>query len=212
MRGLTDEVPKPMLEVQGRPILEQIVDNLGEAGVGECCIVTGYRAEQIEGHFGVRPGITFRRQEVRHGTARAAMLAREFVGAQSFLLTYGDILTEPDVYQKLAAGLEGFEAVLAVKHVDDPHQGAAVYVEGERVTRIVEKPPKGTSTTHWNSAGIYCFRPSLFDHLPAAPLSPRGEYELTDAIVLLLDSGARVGCYAIPGWWRDIGRPEDLLE
>ncbi|MBI3694460.1 MAG: NTP transferase domain-containing protein [Acidobacteria bacterium] len=210
MQGLTEEVPKPMLLIRGRPLLGHLVENLRTAGLDQILVVTGYRAGQVEAYFAGQAGVVFRRQEVRDGTARAALLAQDFVGADSFLLTYGDILVSPEAYQGIAAKLADCEAVLAVKYVDDPWRGAAVYVEGERVTRIIEKPPRGASTTHWNSAGFYAFRPSIFEHLAAAPLSPRGEYEITDGIRLLLASEAPVGYYAIPGWWRDVGRPEDL--
>lgn len=210
MEALTEAVPKPMLPIGGRPMLAHLVDNLRQAGLRDILIVTGYRAEQIEGYFARQEGVVFHRQQVRDGTARAALLARDFIGPDSFLLTYGDILVAPEAYQGLIAAMEGCEAVLAVKHVEDPCQGAAVYVAGDRVTRIIEKPLRGASATHWNSAGFYGFRPSIFDHLAAAPLSPRGEYEITDAIRLLIAAGAPVGIYAIPGWWRDVGRPDDL--
>lgn len=212
MQTLTESVPKPMLEVAGRPLLARVVESLRGAGLEQFLIVAGYRAEQVESYFAKAPGVEFRRQEVRDGTARAAVLARDWAGADDFLLTFGDILTEPKVYVAMAGKLAGYEAVLAVKHVDDPWQGAAVYAEGERVTRIIEKPPQGTSTTHWNSAGIYCFRASLWPELARVPLSPRGEYELTDAVRLLLEGGTPVTFYAIPGWWRDVGRPEDLRD
>ncbi len=209
MGNLTEATPKPMLEVRGQPILAHLVDNLRRAGLTEILIVTGYRAGQIESHF-AGSEIVFARQQVPDGTAHAALLAQDFAGQDDFLLAYGDILVTPEAYQGIAAAFDDFEAVLSVKHVEDPYQGAAVYSEGRRVTNIIEKPPRGSSTTNWNSAGFYCFRPSIFVHLAAVPLSPRGEYEITDAIRLLLASGAPVGIYAIPGWWRDVGRPEDL--
>jgi NDP-sugar pyrophosphorylase family protein len=212
MQTLTESVPKPMLEVAGRPLLARVVESLRGAGLEEFLIVTGYLAEQVESYFAKTPGVEFRRQEVRDGTARAAVLARDWAGADDLLLTFGDILTEPDVYVAMARKLAGYEAVLAVKHVDDPWQGAAVYTEGDRVTRIIEKPVRGTSTTQWNSAGIYCFRETVWSELARVPLSPRGEYELTDAVRLLLERGAPVTFYGIPGWWRDVGRPEDLWE
>ena len=212
MEALTAERPKPMLEIRGKPILAHQVDHLREAGLADILIVTGYRAEQVEAYFAGESGIVFRRQEVRDGTAHAALLARDFAGDENFLLTYGDILASAQTYREMSARLENAGAVLAVKHVGDPYQGAAVYTDGDRVTRIIEKPPQGASTTPWNSAGLYCFRPSIFEHLARVQLSPRGEYELTDAIVLLLASGAPVRYYAIPGWWCDIGRPEDLAE
>ncbi len=210
MEALTDEVPKPMLGVGGKPILGHLVENLRRAGFRDLLIVTGYRAEQVENYFGGQPGMVFRRQDVRDGTARAALLAKDFAGPDGFLLTFGDILVAPEAYLGIAARLELLEAVLAVKFVDDPYQGAAVYGEDDRVTSIIEKPPRGSSTTHWNSAGFYCFRPSIFERLAAVPLSPRGEYELTDAVRLLLEAGEPVGFYAIPGGWRDVGRPDDL--
>ena len=106
--------------------------------------------------------------------------------------------------------LEHAEAALTVKDVDDPYRGAAVYVERDRVTQIIEKPPPGSSTTPWMNAGVYCFRPSVFDELDRIQLSPRGEYELTDAVVQMLDRGVRFGWLPIDGFWKDVGRPEDL--
>jgi dTDP-glucose pyrophosphorylase len=212
MQERTAELPKPMIGLAGRPLVAHIVENLRLAGLTDLLMVTGYRAEQVEAHFAGERGIAFRRQQPLDGTARAALLAREFAASEPFLLTYGDILVGPEAYAGIIERLEGAQAVVAVKYVDDPYQGAAVYVEGERVTRIMEKPAKGASATHWNSAGFYCFQPSIFEYLARVPLSPRGEYELTDAIRLLLDAGAPVGHYAIRGWWRDVGRPEDLAE
>ena len=110
------------------------------------------------------------------------MLARDFAGADPFLMTYGDILVESEIYSALFSRADAAEMVISVKWVDDPYQGGAVYTEGERVTKIIEKPPKGTSSTNWNNAGIYVFRPSVFDALDRIEVSPRGEYELTDAV------------------------------
>ena len=209
MGSLTDELPKPMLPLAGKPMIEHILDRLREAGITDAFIVTGYRAETIEQHLRDYPmDLRFTRQQTINGTGTAALLAREFVGADPFLLTFGDIICEPDDYR----GIVAMDAVgvLGVKHVDDPYQGAAVYEQGGVVTRIVEKPPKGTSTTHWNSAGLYTFRPVIFEHLAKLEPSPRGEYELTTAIANLIASGESVMMYPIKGGWRDVGRPEDL--
>src|SRR5262249_52735538 len=156
-------------------------------GYSEALIVTGYRADLIEDYFrNYRLPLRFVRQPVLNGTATAALLAREFVGDDPFLLTFGDILTDGVVYREILECLhrEPFvEAVLGVKEVDDPYQGAAVYADPDgRVTRIVEKPPRGASTTHWNSAGIYAFHRSIFEPLQRAPKSARGEYELTTGV------------------------------
>src|SRR5437588_6198005 len=96
MRELTNELPKPMLEVQGKPILEHILRGLAGVGIRDVFIVTGFRAEVVESYFGdgSRWGarIVYGRQTVQDGTGKAPELAREFIGGSPFLLTYGDIL------------------------------------------------------------------------------------------------------------------------
>lgn len=211
--SLTDELPKPMLPLKGKPILEHLLDRLRAAGFTAAFLVTGYRAEVIEQHFATYPmELAFARQTVINGTAQAALLAREFIGAEPFFLTYGDILCEPADYVGMVKRMEpGVDAVIGCKWVDDPWQGAAVYVDEEgRLTKMIEKPPRGTSTTHWNSAGLYCFSPSIFGEFERAPLSSRGEYEITTGIVQQLDAGLRLMLYGIEGAWKDIGRPEDF--
>jgi NDP-sugar pyrophosphorylase family protein len=215
MGELTEDLPKPMLRIGGRPILEHLLERLIKAGYSEALIVTGYRAELIEDYFkNYRLPVRFVRQPVLNGTATAALLARAFVGSADFLLTFGDILADASVYREILNKLRqepAAEAILGVKEVDDPYQGAAVYADSEgRVTRIVEKPPRGASSTHWNSAGIYAFRTSIFEQLQRAPKSPRGEYELTSGVSQLIESGKLLRLFPIVGPWRDIGRPEDL--
>ncbi len=214
MGDLTAHIPKPMLPLAGRPMLEHILERLGEAGVREYLIVIGYYGAQIQEHFaGSGFDITYVEQTVVNGTGRATLLARDFAAHDPFLLTFGDILTEPANYTGIAAELtKDVDAVLGVKHVDDPYQGAAVYEENRRVTKIIEKPPIGTSTTNWNSAGLYAFQPAIFDELERTPLSPRGEYEITTAIESWVNAGRNVRMYSMQGDWLDVGRPEDLAK
>ena len=146
-----------------------------------------------------------------NGTGSAALLAREFGDDNPFLLTFGDILCSPDEYTRAINAMDAdTQGVLAVKAVDDPWQGAAVYEDGGRITRIIEKPPKGTSTTPWNSAGFYCFRPAVFTYLAELKPTVRNEYELTSAIDAMLAADLLLKISPIEGEWRDVGRPEDL--
>src|SRR5215510_11798567 len=107
MRELTQELPKPMLKVQGKPILEHIIDGIKKAGISEFCLITGYRADVIENYFGSgsRLGIqiSYARQKVQDGTGKAPELAKSFVGSADFLLTYGDILVKPATYAQMLA-------------------------------------------------------------------------------------------------------------
>jgi NDP-sugar pyrophosphorylase family protein len=208
MGALTQDVPKPMLLVQGKPLLEHVLDHLSQAGIKECALITGYHRELIERHFAAYPmHLEFIHQEVINGTGGAAKLARSFVDCDPFLLTYADIWCEPEDYRRL---MQPVEATLAVKYVDDPFQGAAVYEKDGLIENIVEKPTKGTSTTHWNSAGIYTFGPAIFEEIERIKLSPRGEYEITDAIEAMIKAGRPLRAVEIKGQWKDIGRPEDL--
>lgn len=215
MGALTEELPKPMLQVQGKPLLEHILDRLRAAGIQSCGLITGYKHEVIEQHFANYPiKLEFIHQRVINGTGGAAKLARAFVDGNPFLLTYGDIWSEPADYRAVMDPLAcepETEATLAVKVVDDPYQGAAVYTHDGFITKIIEKPTKSTSTTHFNSAGIYAFRGRVFEEFDRIPLSSRGEYELTSAIEQMIEAEKKLRAVEIQGSWRDIGRPDDLI-
>lgn len=212
MGGLTAEIPKPLLEAGGKALLVHVLDRLREAGLSEFLIVVGYLGERIRERLeGYGARIEFREQVEINGTGRAALLAEDFAGGEPFLLTFGDILAAPEDYAGMIAMMEdGTAAVIAAKDCDDPYRGAAIYERGRIVERIVEKPPKGTSTTRWNSAGIYVFAPEVFAELRKVPLSPRGEYEITSAVEQLVESGRTVRLWAVRDNWMDVGRPEDL--
>lgn len=214
MGALTRETPKPLLPVEGKAMLEVILERLAAAGVARFLVVVGYHHELIERHFQNSPlSIEFRVQEVVNGTGSAARLAREFAAGEPFLLTYGDILCESVEYTHCAEVLREHgeaAAVVGAKAVDDPWQGAAVYEDRGRIRAIIEKPPKGASTTPWNSAGLYAFRPILFEYLDRIAPSARHEYELTSALDLMLEDGCELRLSPIAGAWRDVGRPEDL--
>lgn len=214
MKSLTTDCPKPMLPLAGRPMLAHQMDRLASAGVSRVCVVIGYRGEMVREYFAKHPprgiDLHYRVQAEPTGTGSAALLARDFAAAGRFLLTFGDIVVAPRVYRELFALQRGSEMVLALTRVDDPYRGGAVYVEGDRVAKIVEKPPKGTSTTNLLCAGVYVFRSSVFEALARLTRSARGEYDLTDAISGAVRAGKVVRCYEIPGFWRDVGRPEDL--
>ncbi|MCW5981602.1 MAG: NTP transferase domain-containing protein [Bryobacteraceae bacterium] len=214
MGELTTRAPKPLLEVAGKALVEHVLENMRQAGVRRALVVTGYQAELLESRLNGFPlEVEFRRQHPVDGTGSAALLAREFAGGDGFLLTYGDILADAGDYRGMAALMEQdpeADAVLGVNYVEDPWQGAAVYHEDGRVSRIVEKPPRGSSATRWNNSGVYVFRPAIFDYLARLSPSPRGEYELTAAVADMLAAGRRLLAFGLRGGWLDVGRPEDL--
>lgn len=215
MRELTNELPKPMIAVQGRPILQHIVEGLVAAGITHVLIVVGYRAEVVRDFFGdgSRFGLSveYATQVVQDGTGRVVELARDFAGNDPFILSYGDILISPENYRRLA-DLGAAEALVSVKHnPGEIAQGGAVFVnERFELTDLREKPRPGEPTSPWYNAGVYTFRPSIFTFTARLEKSPRGEYELTDAIRSLAQSGYVVQVYELTGDWADVRDPEVL--
>lgn len=214
MKSLTEDCPKPMLPLAGRPMLAHQLDRFGEAGIGRVCFVIGYKGHVVREYFDEHPPagmeVHYAVQEKADGTGSAALLARDFAGDQPFLLTFGDNLVDADVYRTLFKIAPDADLVLTLKTVDDPYRGGAVYVSGNRVVRIVEKPPKGESSTNFISAGVYVFGSGFFKRLEDLEPSYRGEYEITDAIQAAVTGGETVLAHEITGFWRDVGRPEDL--
>src|SRR6266513_1536978 len=215
MRDLTEALPKPMLEVRGKPVLQHIVEGLRDTGLTNLLIVVGWRAEVVKEFFGdgtkLSMRIQYETQTVQDGTGRVVALARTFVADDPFLLSYGDILVAPENYQRLCAALAETEAVLTVKRSDDVSQGGAVFVnEKFELTDLREKPRPGEPMSPWYNAGIYAFRPSIFDYIAKLGPSPRGEYELTDAVRALAQSGKKVKALELIGGWADVRDPEIL--
>lgn len=213
--NLTRDTPKPLLDVGGQPIIFRILEGLAEAGVRDVTVVTGHLAETLETVLGdgSRWGASVRcvRQERLEGTARAAELARPFLSGAPFFVGWADIVVEGANYAGVIAGSRATGAAIAVNELEDPWAGAAVYVDGAmRVLRMVEKPAKGTSTTHWNNAGLAVLPAGIWDEVDRLEPSERGEYELPQAIAALVASGHPVVAVPIEGPWFDIGTPESL--
>ncbi|MED5381964.1 MAG: nucleotidyltransferase family protein [Verrucomicrobiota bacterium] len=229
MGALTEELPKPMLPVEGKPILEHIISGIAAQGVREFCLITGWKAQIIEQHFGdgsaLGLSINYARQEVQDGTGKAPELAKRFVGDDPFLLTYGDILVRPETYATMVErfGQGKFSGLITVTPGEDVTKGAINFFDDQFCLRkIVEKPNVEKldelrddgwlkdGDPMWYNAGIYIFRPVVFDHTAKLQKSPRGEYELTDAIETMIDAGEPIAGAKVEGRWIDVRDPEVL--
>lgn len=227
MGELTNELPKPMLKVQGKPILLHILEGLIAAGIRDFFIVTGYRAEVIESYFadGAKWNchITYGRQLVIDGTGKAPELAKNFVGQDSFILTYGDILVKPETYRHILerfAKNSQFSGVLTCTGSEDVTKGGILLFDNEFcLEHLVEKPSQAQladlraqgylkpGEMAWYNAGIYAFKPVLFDYTAKLEKSPRGEYELTDAITAMIKTKHCLAGLEIQGRWVDVRDP-----
>jgi dTDP-glucose pyrophosphorylase len=215
MRELTEALPKPMLKVRGKPVLQHIMEGLREAGLSDFLIIVGWHAEVVKDFFGdgskLGVHIEYTTQEEQNGTGKVVELARGFTGEEPFVLSYGDILISQENYPRVSSALADAEAVVTVKRSDDVSQGGAVFVNEEfELVDLREKPKPGEPTSPWYNGGVYAFRSSIFDFIAKLERSPRGEYELTDAIRNLALAGKKVQALELTGAWEDVRDPEVL--
>lgn len=216
MRELTAELPKPMIEVRGKPVLQHIVEGLRQGGITKVLLIVGYRAEAVRGFFadGSRydVAIQYKTQTVQDGTGRVVELAHEFADNRPFVLAYGDILVDPTNYKCVVDLPAHVEAMLTVTRGEDVSKGGAVFLDDDMsLLDLREKPKPGEPTSPWYNAGLYAFRPSIFDFTAKLTPSLRGEYELTDAIRDLAQSGRKVKAIELTGEWADVRDPETLV-
>jgi dTDP-glucose pyrophosphorylase len=217
MRELTTDLPKPMIKVRNKPILLHIIEGLQAAAIKDFLVIVGYHREAVRNYFddgtcfGLR--INYATQAVQDGTGRVVNLAGDFVGNSAFVLGYGDILVDPINYKRIVDLPDDVEVCISVTRGEDVSKGGAVFLNEEmELVDLREKSEPGEATSPWFNAGLYAFRPSIFEFTAKLQPSPRGEYELTDAIRELAQSGKKVKALELTGEWADVRDPEILTQ
>jgi NDP-sugar pyrophosphorylase family protein len=205
LRPLTDSVPKPMVRVAGRPILERIVLNLVGLGIGKIFISVNYLGKQIEDFFGNGRNhgcdIEYLREESPLGTGGALSLL-PVLPTEPLVVLNGDVLTQSDIATMIRFHAAGrFAATVAFQDYLHTVPFGVLDLAGDRVTGMREKP-----TFSWPSnAGIYVLEPRLIPRLPAGTNFP-----MPAVLEDCLERGDKVGAFRIDGDWIDIGRPAEL--
>jgi len=213
MRPLTANIPKPLLPVAGKPFLRHVIEALRDGGVEDVSILIGWQAKRVREAFGKGESlgvrIEYAEQAERLGTAHAIGLAKGRVDGP-FLALNGDIvLTANAIRGILELHRKTSSPVLAVAEVEDPAPYGVVEVRDGKVVGIEEKPKQPKS--HLINAGLYVFDGDVFDMIEKTQKSPRGEYEITDTLRMLIEQ-QEVHAYTLPDEWIDVGRPWDLLK
>lgn len=208
MRPLTGSRPKVMIPVANRPMLEHLICAVRNTGISDFVVVVGYEEAAVRHYFGDGSSfgvkIRYVTQKRQKGTGDAVMSAKPHISGR-FLLLNGDmILSEEDIRQIL--GCSG--PTLGVCESDHPQDYGVVTIQGDMVTGLVEKSEHPQSDLI--NAGIYLFDPEIFTHLSTITPSPRGELELTDALIPLINTGD-LKAVILPSW-ADMGSPWDLLD
>lgn len=217
LRPLTFTRAKQLIPIANKPNLFYAVDDLLAAGIRDIGVIispeTGDEVRAALGD-GTRWGVrfTFILQQQPLGLAHAVKTARAFLGDDAFVMYLGDnllsgsLLPLVDEYRRGEA-----DGIVLLTPVDNPCQfGIAVLDAQGQVTRLIEKPVDPPSNLAL--VGVYLFSPLIHAVIDDLQPSRRGEYEITDAIQGMLDRGYRVNAHQVRGWWKDTGKPEDLLD
>jgi UDP-N-acetylglucosamine diphosphorylase/glucosamine-1-phosphate N-acetyltransferase len=219
LQPITATRPKHLIKVGGKPILEYCLEGLKASGVTDVIIVTHYMGDAIRSFFGGgdRLGlkISYVEQPEMLGTGNAVSTVEPYVDGD-FVLVYGDLLFATEAMANVVQLYEAEKpsAVMTVVPVETPESyGIVEIAAGKKVKRIVEKPSLGEAPSNLANAGLYVFSNEIFDKLRQTTASVRGEWELTDAVSLLVkDEKTVLAAEVAKGDWLDIGRPWDLLE
>jgi dTDP-glucose pyrophosphorylase len=205
LRPLTDTVPKPMLKVGDRPVMEHVLEQLQKVGIAHVSITTHYKPEAIVDHFGDgrRFGveIDYVNEQEPLGTAGALGLMTPPDGP--VLVINGDVLTQVNFRSMLSYHSDNrADMTVGVRRFEVKVPYGVVEMEGALVMRLDEKP----TYKFFINAGVYLIEPSVF------PLIKHGEHlDATDLIDRLMNAGKKVAGFPIHEYWLDIGRPEDYL-
>lgn len=216
LRPLTYSQQKQLIPVANKPVLFYAIEDVIEAGINEIGIIVGPNADQVKETVLSRDWdaeIEFIYQGEPKGIAHAILVARDFLGDDDFVVYLGDNILREGIVKHLRHFKEGnFDASILLQEVPNPQQfGVAELSEdGKTIKRLIEKPKNPPSSLAL--VGIYFFKPVVHEAVRNIKPSWRGELEITDAIQWLIDHGYRVGWTKVTGWWKDTGKPEDLLE
>ncbi len=205
LRPLTEELPKPMLPVGGRPLMEVLLEQLQQAGIRRVNVTTHYLPEKITEHFGDGKAfgveINYVNEERPLGTGGALGLLPQPV--EPMLVVNGDVLTRVNFRSMLAFHQENHaDLTVAVRQYDVEIPFGVIESDGVLVKGVREKP----RLSHFVNAGIYLLDPSVYQFIP------NGEhFNMTDLIQWLIDAGRRVVCFPVSEYWLDIGQHADYV-
>ncbi len=207
LAATSGDVPKPLMPVAGVPVIDRVLDTLAGDGLGKVVVVAGHRSEQVEQQLRGRPGVQIAHQDPPLGTGHALLAARDLLGDTPMLVVWSDVVVEPGTYRLVADAAAGVDGAVAVNHLDDLSPGGAVDVAAGRVTGITEKPGH---IPGWNLTGVLALGPGIWPLVERLEPSPRGEYELPEAVSAWVVAGADVRAVPVGEPVFEVGTPAGL--
>ncbi len=215
LRPLTHTSNKHLLPIANKPILYYSIEAMRNAGITDIGIVVNADSNEVQNYvgdgdkFGVK--LTYIPQVKPAGLANVVQSAESFIGKEQFIFYLGDNM--------VVGGVKGFidefqkqkcNCFLTLARVKDPERFGVPEIKGNKIVGVEEKPKHPKSS--YAVAGIYIYDQTIFEAVNAIQPSARGEYEISDAHQYLLDHNYTIGFTEITGWWKDTGKPSDLLE
>jgi dTDP-glucose pyrophosphorylase len=207
LQPLTYEMPKPLIKVNSEPFLYYLLKNIISAGFREedICIVIGYKEEKIRAfvkEYGFKVNLVEQMEQT--GTANAVYTAKDFTGKENFVVVMGDNLYDAGDIKRIAN--DDDLCYIAGFHHSQSERFGVLIVDNDNLVRIIEKPEQKISDLI--NTGLYKFTPEIFEEIKRIEKSPRGEYELTDAISRLAEK-KKIVVVEIESWV-DLGNVNDL--
>ena len=222
LRPITSSRPKPMIPLLGKAILEHIILGLKNIGINHILIIVGYKQEIIKEYFekaaiNLNIKIDYIIQEEYLGTAHAAGYAKDFIKDEAFLMMYGDIFVDTEIFKKILMeyNQNKVDGLITLKKVNNPQEYGIITLNSKGlVEEIVEKPNPEEKAGNLANAGIYIFNQSIFKAIEKTKKSVRNEYEFTDSMHILINelNGKILGFPINDSFWNDIGLPWQLFE
>lgn len=213
MLHLSKDKPKHLIEINNKPFLYYLLDNLKKAGFEEIIMVVGYKKEFMEDFLKEYPQFNIKLinqfdilGEDRYGTACPLEAAKGILSEDSFLAVYGDNLYSVEDLKRLNVD-DDYCYVAGLPHKYPENYGVLKVASDGLLENIIEKPKEPVGNLI--NTGLYKFTPDVFDNLYKIELSSRGEYELTD-VINLLAAQKKVKALDLKGTWLDLGKPEDV--
>ena len=207
MRPLTYEVPKALIPVHGKPILEYLIDALAKHTIRSIVLAVGHLGDKIQNHFGdgSRYGvkITYSKEIKPLGTAGALCFARTYLANETVVVLHGDMLVEIDFSELIRFHHEQHTiGTIALTTAADTSTFGAVNLRGSRIVDFIEKPEKGKTSSLLVNSGIYVFEPEIFDYIP------QNKAVMLEDIFPKLATEAKLSGFPFEGRWFDVSTPK----
>ena len=215
LRPITHTQNKHLIPIANKPILYYAIEAAADAGIKEIGIVHNADSQEVPKYigdgskWGVK--ITYIPQETPGGLAQVVQLAEKFIAGDKFIFYLGDNMLVGGV-KRFVDEFEksGCNCYLTLSKVKDPERFGVPEIRDGKIVRVEEKPKHPKS--NYAVAGIYLYDHHIFEAVRSLKPSARGELEISDAHTLLIERGLKIGYSEITGWWKDTGKPTDLLE